>query len=145
MGAGRDLAMTGGWNGVNKTVVSRSILPQYTRFESQNNRAELLFRLIPLPPSHCHSLGRCLSFTHQGTIWQRPEKKKKKKTKIAAPRSILPRSTRFDHQNNRAELLFRLIQLPPSHCHSLGRCLSFTHQCTIWNAKKKNGFLKIKK
>jgi hypothetical protein len=91
---------------------------RYTRFnEYHSNRTDLLFRLIPLPPSQCHSLIHCHLLRHCHDIqiliffpiclFLHP-----------SPSIMLPRHS-VTYQNDRTDLLFRLPPLPPSHCHPL--------------------------
>jgi hypothetical protein len=95
------------------------------RDRHHSNRADLARRLVRVPPGHCHSLAHCHSLFKYiymldfffFLFW----------LSNIDPPSIM-RYTRFnEYHSNRTDLLFRLIPLPPSHCHSLSHCHLLRH------------------
>jgi hypothetical protein len=102
-----------------KTVISPSILPLPRTNSYHSNRLDLLYRLVPLPPNHCHSPPRhrhslsALSFFSTFFIFLCLSKKKT----VISP-SILPLPLSNHHHSNRLDLLYPTAQLPPCHCHS---------------------------
>jgi hypothetical protein len=86
-----------------------------------SHRTDPLFRLLPLPPNHCHSPSHrqpptppiiIFSFFFSFFFYFF-------KTTTTLPILPLPRSNLY--QNDRNHPLFRMTLLPPNHCHSPSR------------------------
>jgi hypothetical protein len=96
------------------TSISRSILPLPPCNYHHSNRTDLLHRLTPLPPRHCHSpcihdplchichIHCQISNCHVAT---------------SISRSILPLPQCLYNHSNRTDPLRRLTPQPPCHCH----------------------------
>jgi hypothetical protein len=94
----------------------------------QNDRADLLYPTVPLPPCHCHSPRHChrhchcLSILHDPKIPNFPSN-----FQPATTNSILPLPLPLWYQNDRADLLYPPVPLPPCHCHSPCHCRPTQH------------------
>jgi hypothetical protein len=104
-------------------AIAVSILPLPCCNRCHWNGWELSFRMVPLPPRHCHSLCHCrlvcccalvdfLFYVFGGVAAVRG----------AIAVSILPLPCCNWCHSNRLELSFRMVPLPPRHCHSLCHC-----------------------
>jgi hypothetical protein len=101
-----------------QTFTTQPILPLPHSNYHHSNRLDLLFPTVPLPPGHCHSLSHCHQPKSPATATATqplPPSHTKLPTAISQP--ILPLPHSIWYQNDRNDLLYRLIPLPPSHCH----------------------------
>jgi hypothetical protein len=98
-------------------IITRSILPLPLSNHHHSNRTDLKNRLVPLPPSHCHSSRHA---TQPTTTPYYLSKKNIFLTflKDITTLPILPLLLSNHYHSNRTDLPNPIVQLPPSHCHS---------------------------
>jgi hypothetical protein len=94
----------------------------------QSKRAEETRRLVPLPASHCHSpCHKCHDYTHCRLPPKNLQKKIKKNLHCHPATATATATQCIWYHSNRTDLFYRLIPLPPSHCHSpCHKCHNYT-------------------
>jgi hypothetical protein len=102
--------------------VSRSILPLSLSIWYHSNRADLFYPTVLLPFIHCHPLCH---FMFLFTTYHNYRQKNLMIFSIfnlffiiAIHMSILPLPHPIWYQNDRADILYPTVPLPPIHCHS---------------------------
>jgi hypothetical protein len=94
------------------SFVSRSILAFMDSNLHHPNRIDLIYRMVPLPPRHCHSLFHYRTFYFDFFLYfSQSFPSPVSRSILALPHSNLDHSHRID-------LLYRMAPLPPCHCHS---------------------------
>jgi hypothetical protein len=101
----------------------------------QNDRADLLYPTVPLPPCHCHSPCHCHRHCHCSIFFTRLKTSPifPPKFQLATTNSILPLPLPLWYQNDRADLFYPPVPLPPCHCHSPRHCHCHCHCWSIFN------------